>query len=467
MAEACNASSGCYNMSRPWHDCNSGYSGVYCRYALGGLYVVSRSKPHILILDDKAARYQAIRLALPDIGVNLKLEQVTDRRTLASYLANGGGDSPVDLILCAPDVKGLPIPDVKAMLSECGTKIPLVAFADLVESDAIVSLISHGADDVADFQKSDHLTLVTAHHIGAMDTLRERWRRRDNSAEAGNETGPALPPSSSASGEPAGDAPAADSAATAAWRHRIMEAVRDQHFSLSRQRISSLDAEDDGQREHIDILLRLQLPEGDGEQRVAPGKFLDQARNAGLAAVIDGWVVHQVCSQLGNLNAQGHHPLFFVRLMPETLQRARVAQFVKKFIDQHACEANGLAFEVPASLLPALGKAEQRQLHGLRELGCLITYSHCGTDNPFTDWPEGLAPDYIKLDAGELNQIMEDPQAVEKLQSVVQQMHAHNVQVIAPQVEHANSLAVIWSSGVDYAQGYYQSHPEVVLSSIR
>ena len=106
-----------------------------------------------------------------------------------------------------------------------------------------------------------------------------------------------------------------------------------------------------------------------------------------------------------------------------------------------------------------------RQLIAIKGLGCLLTVSHCAVVPPRTDWPSGLRPDYVKLDPVELDELMSADNVADKLQSTVQKLHAANVHVIAPQVEHADALAVIWSSGVDYAQGFYQSHPEMVLSS--
>lgn len=409
---------------------------------------MSQPKPRIIILDEDMARYQAVRAALPDIGIKMSIDRAASPDALPALLAEG----QTSLLLCAPDSEAEELVRIRIALDDAGYEIPVVAFTDLVQTDSIVSLVSKGADDVADINRSDHLTLVAARHLGALNELRQHWRMRDTTTQP-------QPQDGDERRNQQRDAPEV-------WRQRVQEAVRNQKFSLSRQRIASLDSneEDEEEREYIDILLRVEVEHQDGESRLPAARFIDEAVEAGLAPVIDAWVLHEVCQQVGILNAEGSFPLCFVRITSETLAQANVSKFVDKSTKQHKARADCLSLEISEQTLTGAAEPALKQLQTLRELGCVISLSHVAIRNSARQWPEGVQPDFIKLDPAELADIL-DSGNTDPLQQLVQRMHADDIGVIAPQVEQADALAMIWSCGVDYAQGFYQSHPQVVISS--
>lgn len=415
---------------------------------------MSTDRPGILVIDENPARFQTIRVALPDLGSDPNIRHAASVQALVSELQN---HCP-DIILCAPDCPTLSLPLVRQLLTDQAVSIPLIAVTDVIARKNIVDLIRLGADDVADFLQAEHLALVTATHLGAVDRLRNHWRLREDSAEASV--------SVSASGEAAAQPPPESDQQV--WREKLLQAVKAQQFSLSQQHISSLHVGEDDQRQrrdHIDILLRLNVESNEREARLPAARFLEEARKAGLSPLIDVWVIERACQQLKKMNAAGKQPILFVRLEPSTIEGPKLANFVEKSLRHYGCDANGLAFELPQDTYSGLSEMAQQQLRGIRELGCLLSMSYCGLREPFTDWPEGLTPQFIKLSPKELSRLSFEEESIKSLGRVVEVMHRASVEVIAPHVEHADALAMFWSAGVDYAQGFYHSHPTVVMTS--
>ena len=54
--------------------------------------------------------------------------------------------------------------------------------------------------------------------------------------------------------------------------------------------------------------------------------------------------------------------------------------------------------------------------------------------------------------------MLQDPD--QDLKELIASVHAQKVKVIAPQVEDPRSIALLWSSGVDFVQGNFVQRPE-------
>lgn len=412
---------------------------------------MTTKKPLVVVLDADELRSEAVRKALPDIGIEMELVLISAEEEMDAVIKGGA----VDLVLCAADTDRHSVAGIKERLQKGGLNSPVVAFVDLVKTDSVVNLVNRGADDIADIHRTDHLTFVAARHLGALSELREHWKERQNAvAPAPQQSNGKQAKEES---QPANDSPSPDE-----WRQKLNDAVNKRRFRLSRQTISNLRADDKhADREHIDILLRLR-PEDDGPD-ISAGQFIQQATEAGLAPVIDAWVIHQVCQQLNQMRQQGLNPLCFTRLAPDTLERSSVGDFVASRLKQFDVPADNLSLEVPESALGDLSEDAWSHLRTLRELGCYLTFSHVSIRNPMQNWPPDVRPDYVKTDPVQLMRCSVGDDR--DLRTFVDKMHAEKISIIAPQIEHADALAVVWRCGIDYAQGFYYSQPEVVMAS--
>jgi EAL domain-containing protein (putative c-di-GMP-specific phosphodiesterase class I) len=65
---------------------------------------------------------------------------------------------------------------------------------------------------------------------------------------------------------------------------------------------------------------------------------------------------------------------------------------------------------------------------------------------------------YIKLDGSFTKNVHQD-QTQAQFKEIVQLLHKDNIKSIAPLVESANVLSLLWQVGVDYIQGYYLQPP--------
>jgi EAL domain-containing protein (putative c-di-GMP-specific phosphodiesterase class I) len=95
---------------------------------------------------------------------------------------------------------------------------------------------------------------------------------------------------------------------------------------------------------------------------------------------------------------------------------------------------------------------------GLQQLGLGFAVSRFGVAlTPFS-WLEeiqllDLAPTFLKLDAALVRDIAADPDSVERLRRLIDQAHALQLPVVAPEITDLNVLPLLWQLGVDYVQG--------------
>ncbi len=75
-----------------------------------------------------------------------------------------------------------------------------------------------------------------------------------------------------------------------------------------------------------------------------------------------------------------------------------------------------------------------------------------------------LPVDFVKFDS----EIMDEVATKQAKQEQLNQLNAtaleHNIKTIAMGIEDANSLAILWTVGVNYIQGYFLQEPAENLS---
>ena len=66
---------------------------------------------------------------------------------------------------------------------------------------------------------------------------------------------------------------------------------------------------------------------------------------------------------------------------------------------------------------------------------------------------------YIKIDSSYITDLSKDDETKEELKTLISSLHAHGKLTIAPMVDNAGLLPVLWQAGVNYIQGYYIQQP--------
>lgn len=126
---------------------------------------------------------------------------------------------------------------------------------------------------------------------------------------------------------------------------RLARAVDENHFQLYWRPIVAIQPEE-GQRAHIEILLR--LPDGQGGVQDA-ADFLPQAERYSLMPSIDRWVVRKTIALLGQWQREypsDELPVCSINLSASALAGESLVPVIEHELARHGLRANVLCFEV-------------------------------------------------------------------------------------------------------------------------
>ncbi len=255
----------------------------------------------------------------------------------------------------------------------------------------------------------------------------------DDSANAPARPGEEQPPAQGADG----------------WAERLQAALEKDAFQLAYQPIINLHGDP---AELFEVLARLADTNG---EPIPAAQFIAAAEKAGLLGAIDRRVVQTAVRALAELHRKDRRASFFVNLCPQTLCDPQFLIAVQKKLHESHVKPEFLVFEAEESTLAAHPAEAGAFLKAARRLGCRFAVDNFGADPRAFEPLRGLPIDFVKVNVGLIENLAQDEVAQSSFKALLQLARALKVQVIAKSVEKAEDLAILWSLGVDYAQGHY------------
>lgn len=239
------------------------------------------------------------------------------------------------------------------------------------------------------------------------------------------------------------------------WVERIEEALRADHFELHYQPIVSLHGEE---QELYDVLIRMQ--EGDGSVIEAEKfiKYIDIDESE-LMAKVDDWVLSHALSSLANHRKDYPKTRFFIKLSKQTLYKDNFIDRIKQLLTQHDLPGSALVFEVSETAALEHLDYTKDVIAKLKGIGCEFGLEHFGSGLDFSYSLSVLDVDYLKINGDFVENMSKDPENQAAVKSIIDMSKQAGKHSIAEFVSDANSLALLWRLGVDYAMGYYIQEP--------
>lgn len=223
----------------------------------------------------------------------------------------------------------------------------------------------------------------------------------------------------------------------------VAAALAESRLELAFQPIVSLHGEAGARYQ---ALLRLRARDGSLH---GPAAVLPAAARAGLLRRIDRWVAAEAARVVAG---HGQSPVqVFISQSPGSLRDVATAAMLEEEAARHGVAPGSLCLELPLAeaLAAPLETAALAEALGSAGIALVLAGVTPGPDSERV--LARLRPDFVRLAAGRLQ--LEDAQAGEALQALVEALHARGVRVIAPQVESAGQASTYWRAGVDYLQG--------------
>lgn len=241
------------------------------------------------------------------------------------------------------------------------------------------------------------------------------------------------------------------------WEKRLQKGLQENKFVLHYQPIVSLHGE---AQEFYEVLLRLELIEG---RLTPPGEFMKSAVQLQMMTDIDKWVIRTAIEALVDHRQQFPRTRFFVKLSEQTLHAPDFVDWLKVTLDAHNLNGNAVIFEIGETIAIENLEETQQIIAKLKELGCEFGLEHFGSGVDFSNSLSSLDVDYVKINGTFVENMAQDTENQAAVKAIIEMTRQARKRCIAEFVSDANSLALLWRLGVDYAQGYYIQQPAAKL----
>jgi diguanylate cyclase (GGDEF)-like protein/PAS domain S-box-containing protein len=258
--------------------------------------------------------------------------------------------------------------------------------------------------------------------------------------------------------DPVADA-AADQDKEAKWTEMIRYALDNDRFHLVYQPIVSLQG---SPGEKYEVLLR--MVDNDNNE-ILPDQFIGIAEQRNLINAIDRWVISEAIRVLAeHRRNHGRSAVFFVKVSGPSLADQTLLPWVSERLKAARLTGDSLIFEISEESAVTYLKDAKAFAASIKELRCGIAIEHFGIrDNPFHIFKH-ISADYIKIDGSLMHKLAGNAEHQELIKTIAETANGMNIVSIAAFVEDANSLSVLWQSGVKFIQGNFLQQPMETLA---
>jgi diguanylate cyclase (GGDEF)-like protein len=233
------------------------------------------------------------------------------------------------------------------------------------------------------------------------------------------------------------------------WMHRIRAALANDGFVLYYQPLLHIKT---GDVTHYEALLRLKMDDGG---LISPQTFLPAAVRFGLMADIDRWVLGAATRALAEFGADDPRFSLSVNLSSFAFENEGLAGYVRSLLKDHGVSGERFTFEITEQLAVRFAVKTDRQLAGLRDLGCRIAIDDFGTGYSSFSYLKRLPVDFLKIDGSFIKGLPRDKVDQSMVRMVGEVARAAGMQTVAEYVHSAAALALLAKYGIDYAQGFF------------
>jgi EAL domain-containing protein (putative c-di-GMP-specific phosphodiesterase class I) len=237
------------------------------------------------------------------------------------------------------------------------------------------------------------------------------------------------------------------------WLARLRRALAAQRFVLHYQPIVCLRT---GEVSHHEALVRLaDRPDG---QLVAPGRFLPAAERYGLVRDIDLMVLEQAIALMGARPRRAGPPLA-VNLSALTITAPDTLACIERLLLAHRVDPGGLILEVTETAAISDMSRASEFCRGAQRLGCAVALDDFGAGFGSFRYLKRLPFDYLKIDGDFVRALPRSQKDQLVVQALVRVAQGMGKRTIAEYVGGQETIALLCSYGVDYAQGFAIGKP--------
>lgn len=203
-----------------------------------------------------------------------------------------------------------------------------------------------------------------------------------------------------------------------------------------------------------EVLLRLQ---GDRARGLSSRAWISAAERSGFIAQVDAWTLDKV------LDAAERNPNRSILTMNVSAESARDPNFrdgLYHRLSVNPLLASKLCLEIAERDFLREPATVESFFKFVTELGCQTAIDDFAGHWPVLSRLTSLRVEWLKLEAGLTQQVVEEPAKAAILNGLVRAAHELGIKVIAKHVETAEEAKLLRELNIEAAQGFYFGRPE-------
>jgi diguanylate cyclase (GGDEF)-like protein/PAS domain S-box-containing protein len=247
------------------------------------------------------------------------------------------------------------------------------------------------------------------------------------------------------------------------WTRRFTEGLKNNRFLLAFQPVASLTGE---ATDLHDVLVRMR---GEKDEEIPPKDFLPAAERVNMMTAIDRWILESSVRVLLERGKTGHKSSLFVRLSDQSLTDKGLLAWIEKLLaGAPGLDPSHLIFEIPEKSAEKYLTDTSTFAAGVKKLKFGFALEHFGIGhNPLHTLELIKGVDYLKIDGSISAVLATDPKRSAMVKGFVEKAQEAKIKTVAERVEKPETMAVLYTLGIEYIQGNIVQEPEVVMSDTR
>jgi diguanylate cyclase (GGDEF)-like protein len=242
-------------------------------------------------------------------------------------------------------------------------------------------------------------------------------------------------------------------AADVNWVGKLREAIDNNLLMLRYQPIVCIAT---GETSGHEVLLRMKSDRGG---MISPDAFLPAAVRFGLMAEIDTWLIEAAIAELARYREDAPDLRFSLNLSANAFEAENLTEFVRSRLTRHAVPPDCVTFEITESLAMRHLNHVEKQIAGLRDLGCQVSLDDFGTGYSSFSYLQKLPVDYIKIDGSFIRDLVRNPVDQKMVRMIGEIGRAAGMKTVAEYVQSGSAFTLLGQLGIDFAQGFYIGRP--------
>ena len=233
------------------------------------------------------------------------------------------------------------------------------------------------------------------------------------------------------------------------WVARLREALDHNRFLLHYQPVISLQGDTTATYETY-----VRLDAGAGET-VPPLSFLQIAEEHGLLWEIDRWVIGHAIAVIGERVRAGKPTTLLVKITQASLVDDALPKFIGEQLAAHGVDGKLLVLQVPEAKVFTNLRAAQEFVSAVAKHGCRVALEQFGAGLDSFQILSHFDPAFVKLDRSFMEDLPKNAANQKRVREIAEKVRGLGIGSIAEFVQDAASMAILFSCGIDYVEGYF------------